>query len=144
MVPCCRILVPLFLLATAVSTLRAYPHQLAYFNEAAGGPENGWRHLLHSNLDWGQDLWLVKKWMKELQLLPSEVTLRSHFPYPAAGLIANPKDGDKAFVKWEILSANLVFDHKREGAQKLMTPSGNRLGFGLWAFLQEDVALNSK
>lgn len=40
----------------AVGTLRVSPHYLAYFNELAGGPKNGYRCLLDSNLDWGQDL----------------------------------------------------------------------------------------
>jgi 4-amino-4-deoxy-L-arabinose transferase-like glycosyltransferase len=39
-----------------VGTLRLYPHYLAYFNELAGGPAGGWRALVDSNLDWGQDL----------------------------------------------------------------------------------------
>lgn len=56
------------LLATVVSTGRVYPHQLAYFNEIAGGPENGHRHLLHSNLDWGQDLLLLKAWTEKQSL----------------------------------------------------------------------------
>ncbi|MFV0442011.1 MAG: hypothetical protein ACK5Q5_00420 [Planctomycetaceae bacterium] len=43
------------LVGTVGSTLGAYPHQLAYFNEAAGGPANGWRHLLGSSFDCGQD-----------------------------------------------------------------------------------------
>lgn len=51
-----RVLVAAALLWTAGSTLCVYPHQLAYFNELAGGPENGHRHLLGSNLDWGQDV----------------------------------------------------------------------------------------
>ena len=33
-----------------------FPHYLAYFNELAGGPLNGWRSLADSNIDWGQDL----------------------------------------------------------------------------------------
>ncbi|MBI4424962.1 MAG: hypothetical protein HY554_14615 [Elusimicrobia bacterium] len=37
-----------------VSVARAQPHQLAYFNEAAGGPERGYERLVDSNLDWGQ------------------------------------------------------------------------------------------
>jgi tetratricopeptide (TPR) repeat protein len=45
------------------SSLSIYPHYLAYFNELAGGPTNGHRVLLDSNLDWGQDLKGVKKWM---------------------------------------------------------------------------------
>jgi len=40
----------------AGSVLRAHPHHLAYFNEAAGGPANGFKWLVDSNLDWGQDL----------------------------------------------------------------------------------------
>jgi hypothetical protein len=49
----------------AVGTLRTHPHHLAYFNELAGGPANGWKHLVDSNLDWGQDLKRLKAWMEE-------------------------------------------------------------------------------
>jgi hypothetical protein len=37
------------------SSLWIYPHYLAYFNRFAGGPLGGWRWLIDSNLDWGQD-----------------------------------------------------------------------------------------
>jgi hypothetical protein len=47
----------------AAGTLWIHPHYLAFFNEVAGGPKNGWRHLVDSNLDWGQDLPGVKRWM---------------------------------------------------------------------------------
>ncbi len=50
------------LCGSAVSSLRVYPHSLAYFNEGTGGPENGWRHMLGSNLDWGQDLIYLREW----------------------------------------------------------------------------------
>jgi hypothetical protein len=33
-----------------------YPQGIAYFNEWAGGPTQGWRYLADSNLDWGQNL----------------------------------------------------------------------------------------
>ena len=42
--------------AILVTTLRVHPHELSYFNEAAGGPKRGGQHLLDSNIDWGQDL----------------------------------------------------------------------------------------
>ena len=60
----CRVLIISALLATIISTLRVYPHQLAYFNELAGGPSNGHRHLLGSNLDWGQGLLEFRDWFK--------------------------------------------------------------------------------
>ncbi len=41
---------------SATSSLWIYPHSLSYFNETVGGPRNGSKHLLHSNIDWGQDL----------------------------------------------------------------------------------------
>lgn len=42
---------------------RARPHYLAYFNQIVGGSENGWRHLVDSSLDWGQDLPGLKRWL---------------------------------------------------------------------------------
>jgi hypothetical protein len=55
---CCRVVVIVSLLATATAAVRAYPHQLAYFNELHGGLRSGHERLLHSNVDWGQD-WLL-------------------------------------------------------------------------------------
>jgi hypothetical protein len=44
-------------------TIGVYPHYLAYFNEIAGGPENGWQNLIGEDLDRGQDLVGLKTWM---------------------------------------------------------------------------------
>lgn len=41
---------------TAVSVSRAHPYYLAYFNELSGGPANGYKFFVDSNLDWGQDV----------------------------------------------------------------------------------------
>ena len=40
-----------------------YPHMLTFFNQLVGGPRNGIRYLADSNIDWGQDLKLLKEWM---------------------------------------------------------------------------------
>lgn len=45
------------------ASLWVYPFSLAYFNELAGGPAQGYRHLINSNLDWGQDLHDLKSWL---------------------------------------------------------------------------------
>lgn len=45
------------------ATLFTAPHYLAYFNELIGGPGNGYNYLVDSNLDWGQDLKGLKKYM---------------------------------------------------------------------------------
>lgn len=38
---------------------------LAYFNEFAGGSKNGYKYLVDSNLDWGQDLPLLAAYLEE-------------------------------------------------------------------------------
>ncbi|UCC77690.1 MAG: hypothetical protein JSW37_04825, partial [Anaerolineales bacterium] len=48
----------------AVSSISMYPHYLAHFNELVGGPENGYKYLVDSNLDWGQDLKNLKTYMR--------------------------------------------------------------------------------
>jgi hypothetical protein len=59
------IIVMTSLLWTVTSSLSTYPHSLSYFNELAGGPKNGHAHLIHSNIDWGQDLLYLRSWIKE-------------------------------------------------------------------------------
>ena len=48
-----------------LGTFLIYPHFLAYFNPLGGGPQNGWRTLVDSNIDWGQDLKGLKAWMEQ-------------------------------------------------------------------------------
>ena len=40
-----------------------YPSYLSYFNEAAGGPQNGYKYVTDSNYDWGQDLKRLRNWV---------------------------------------------------------------------------------
>lgn len=46
----------LALLWLAVESAWLHPSYLAYFNQVVGGPSQGWRVAVDSNLDWGQDL----------------------------------------------------------------------------------------
>jgi hypothetical protein len=48
-----------------VSSLQVYPCSLSYFNELAVGPANGHRHLVDSNIDWGQDALRLKEWLDD-------------------------------------------------------------------------------
>ncbi|MGE3822410.1 MAG: ArnT family glycosyltransferase, partial [Isosphaeraceae bacterium] len=57
-------LIGLGLIATSSATLTIHPHYLAYFNWASGGPDQGAEHLIDSNLDWGQDLIGLRRWLE--------------------------------------------------------------------------------
>jgi len=50
----------LFIIWLFVSNLLIWPHYLSYYNELVGGPENGYKYLRDSNIDWGQDLPFLK------------------------------------------------------------------------------------
>ena len=49
----------------AFSSIKAHPNQLAYFNEFVGGSDNGYKYMDDSNIDWGQDLKRLKKFIDD-------------------------------------------------------------------------------
>jgi hypothetical protein len=77
----------------ALSAARIYPDYLAYFNELIGGPDQGYRYLRDSNIDWGQDLKGVAEWAK-----------KENYPELALATIS-PVDIQKAYgVSWRLLT----------------------------------------
>jgi hypothetical protein len=55
-------------LAQLVEFALIYPNCLAFFNASVGGPRQGSEYLVDSNLDWGQGLKLLGRWMKDHQV----------------------------------------------------------------------------
>ena len=49
-------------------SMAARPNYLSYFNAIAGGPGDGYKHLVDSSLDWGQDLPALKTWLDDNQI----------------------------------------------------------------------------
>lgn len=69
---------------TIGSSLWFYPHSLSYFNELVGGPTGGHYHLSNSNIDWGQDLLYLKRWLDDHpEARPLGVAYDPHFIDPA-------------------------------------------------------------
>lgn len=106
----------LWYLWTAVAI---FPHDLAYFNEFAGGPLNGYRFLVDSNLDWGQDLRGLKTYMdehgiKRIKLayfgLSDPAYYGIDYEYMPSYVILNPK-GVKEDIElkgWFAISATML------------------------------------
>ncbi len=61
------LIVSALLIWVIFSSLGVFPHSHSYFNEFAGGPENGHRHLLSSNIDYGEDLFFLRDWLDQHQ-----------------------------------------------------------------------------
>ncbi len=60
-----RWLIAAALIWLAGANASIYPHYLAYFNELVGGPRNGHKYLVDSNIDWGQDLLRLADYARE-------------------------------------------------------------------------------
>ena len=58
----------ILILWQAFSVISVYPHFLAYFNELTGGAEQGYIYAVDSNLDWGQDLKRLDKWVNNQKI----------------------------------------------------------------------------
>lgn len=43
--------------------LKVYPYYLTYFNQVAGGSQGGYRYVVDSNVDWGQDAKRLADWV---------------------------------------------------------------------------------
>jgi len=79
------------------------------------GPRHGPRHLLGSNIDWGQDLFLLKKWLdKHPHARLDGLACWGSYPAALAGIPETPMpptnldDGPKA--GWYALSVNYLYD----------------------------------
>lgn len=62
-----------------------YPDFIPYFNQLIGGPSRGYRHLVDNNLDWGQDLPGLAKWLEE-QNLAHQSKVPVYLEYVGTGL----------------------------------------------------------
>jgi len=98
----------------ALSSLSIYPHSLGYFNEVAGGPQCGHRHLLGSNVDWGQDLLYFKSWLEaHPEASPLRMTLYNEPVVTALAGIAVPNLLPEPTPGWHAISVNNL--HLQDG-----------------------------
>ncbi|MEK7178623.1 MAG: hypothetical protein AAB721_03165, partial [Patescibacteria group bacterium] len=58
------IIAVLFIWATT-SVVSVWPSFLTYFNGIAGGPNNGYKFVVDSNLDWGQDILRLSQFIEK-------------------------------------------------------------------------------
>ena len=62
------ILVGVLMAWLVTGTLNVFPNFLTFFNEISGGRDNGYKYVVDSNLDWGQGLLTLKKYLQEKKI----------------------------------------------------------------------------
>ena len=79
------------------------PHYLAFFNAASGGPGNGPRYLVDSNIDWGQDLKKLAAWLRAHGTHSAVVLYFGNAPMPYYGIDAKPFPAPDDERGWQTL-----------------------------------------
>jgi hypothetical protein len=107
------------------SSLFYYPHSLSYFNELIGGPKNGWKYLTNSNIDWGQDMLQLKRWVdshpeaKPLTVACFGINYRIFDIVAAEKMPPNSRFGDEGGESlldgWYAVSASILAGRKDRG-----------------------------
>ena len=155
------------------SSLWVYPHSISYFNELAAvlptpkdaeypkppetpkgfgdcvkrlldaGMLNGPRHLLDSNIDWGQDLFYLERWCREKpDVTEMRVALWGSYPLeltdiPSMGVppANEPQPG------WHAVSVNYIYGQSRQYQYFLNFEPVARAGYSIYIYhlTQEDV-----
>lgn len=115
-----RILVWLTVAWAAASSFWVFPHYLAYFNELIGGPSHGYHYLVDSNLDWGQELKDLKRYMDDHQIAKvylsyfgTDVPERYGIVYAALPSLDLPREAPQApnplpAGSWVAISATML------------------------------------
>jgi 4-amino-4-deoxy-L-arabinose transferase-like glycosyltransferase len=75
-------------------SVMAYPNYLAFFNAPSGGMRNGSRYLVDSNLDWGQDVKRLARYIKETGSPPVCLAMLGDARPEYYGIIAKPFPAD--------------------------------------------------
>jgi hypothetical protein len=131
--------------AAILESLLVFPHSLAFFNVAAGGPKEGHWHLLDSNVDWGQDLYSLRDWINEhpdatpLFLSYSGVAGPELFDLPVLPI---PQDDTSPLRPgWYAISVNHLhgYDHGPATARRFLTQTPvDRAGFSILIYRVTD------
>lgn len=146
------------LLWLCVGTLLAWPQFLPYFNPLAGGSAGGHRWLLDSNLDWGQDLIQLRRWMERNRIPRVKLSyFGSVFPSAYYGIdyACLPTFGMQNREKchgmtelpieagWYVISVNhlhgLVLEEDPFREFRRLQPV-DRIGYSMWVFRIESSA----
>jgi hypothetical protein len=94
------------LLAIAVVV---WPDHLTYFNWASGGPPNGHRYLLDSNLDWGQDLITLRDYMDRERIWSVDLAYFGRVAPSVYGVHFRHLGAQADAQRYVVISANLLW-----------------------------------
>ncbi len=125
-----------------VSSLSIFPYYLTYFNELVGGSKNGHKYVTDSNLDWGQDLKRLAKWVDEFKIEKIYIDYfgggdAKYYLGERAGNWWGDRDPKDAKGKWLAISATFLKQGQAQSTKRWNKPTD----FYLWLNQYEPVTV---
>jgi len=142
---------------SVISSLSVFPHSMSYFNELAGGPENGPPHLIDASIDWGQDVLFLADWTKEHpEAKPLFLSLHVFFDPRVAGIEYEHPPVDRRYAQqreyltsnqigpkpgWYSISVHQLYSRNKEFAYLFDFPKADMVGYSIYIYhlTQQDV-----
>ena len=167
-----RFLTVVFIVWSIGSSLWTYPHSIAYFNELAAviptpedpyhprseprkrsvweiirgaldaGPLNGPRHLLDSNIDWGQDVLGLERWCRSHpEITEIKTILSGSYPVKETGIPVAGYPPTEPEPGWYALSVNFLYDSQKSYRYFLSFRPAAVIGYTIYVYhiTQEDT-----
>ncbi|HEY9732120.1 MAG TPA: glycosyltransferase family 39 protein [Drouetiella sp.] len=126
----------LFVSLNAIESVSACPNQIAYFNTFFNNPATKYHYIVDSNLDWGNELYDLRNYMREQQI--PEVSLQYFGNVDPKDYGINWKAADRNSKGWVAISAtNLAGAYLEEdefAEFRKMQPRAVLSGGGMFIF----------
>jgi len=125
---------------SVISTIMTWPFPMAYFSEAVGGASQGYKYMLDSNLDWGQNLPYLKEYLIKNKIDTICFGYFGQGRFSNEGFTIRPLYDDSAIKEHQpincvvVISAQLLYNRGDTFTWlKKRTPT-TIIGYGLYIF----------
>ncbi|MDR2406535.1 MAG: glycosyltransferase family 39 protein [Bacteroidales bacterium] len=117
------------------SSLWFYPHSLSYFNESVGKPQEWPKYLLGTNIDAGQDLYIMKEWCaNHPDAKPLYISCGTWFSKNKLGIQNIEEVPQHPTPGWMLISVNELYQkNSKYEWLKERKPIG-MIGFSIWVY----------
>jgi hypothetical protein len=117
------------------SSFYYFPHSMSYFNELIGGSQNGPKHLLGSNVDWGQNSYFLKKWYsKHLEARPIKIAYSSIESLDRLGIKNNQLPPEEPEPGWFAIGVNEIYSSSRRYEYFKQIEPVDRIGYSIYIY----------
>jgi len=131
---------------SVISSMLCFPHSHSYFNEMAGGPTAGPKHMLDSNVDWGQDVHRVRDWLaKNPHAAPLNFTPHCNYDIHDVGenIPWDYADALPSKPGWYAISVNQLYRADKRFAEMQAFEPVERVGYSTYIYCLSSSDIDS-